>query len=101
MFKCLVSFQGDFAKTVTSKLPQLTVLGFRASFKIIMLTKIYQFYNCLAFKDDIISSFRSVSHRLTNDLNRTMSGIYVEIIEKSVLQIKAIKYCSHLKLWEA
>jgi hypothetical protein len=27
-----------------------------------------------------------------------MSGKYVEIIEFSVLHIKAIKYCSHLKL---
>jgi hypothetical protein len=27
MFKCLVSCQGNFANIVTSKLPQLTMLG--------------------------------------------------------------------------
>ncbi len=54
--------------------------------------------NSPVFKYEINSSFRPVSHRLTNDVNSTMSGKYVEIIEFSVLHIKAIKYCSHLKL---
>ena len=54
--------------------------------------------NCPDFTYDIYSSFRLVSHRLTNYVNSTISGQYVEFIEFSVLHIKAIKFCYHLKL---
>jgi hypothetical protein len=83
---------------VTSLLTLPSVLGFRANFKIVRVPKICQLENSPAVKYDIKSNFRPVSHRLTNDVNSTMSGRYVEIIEFSVLHIKAIKYCSHLKL---
>ena len=87
-----------FAKTVTSLLTLPSVLGFRANFKIVRIPEIYQLGNNPVLKFDINSSFRPVSHRLTNDVNSTMSGRYIEIIGFSVLHIKAIKYCSHLKL---
>jgi saccharopine dehydrogenase-like NADP-dependent oxidoreductase len=74
------------------------VLGFHANLKIVMPTKICQLGNSPVLKYETNSSFRQVSNRLTNDVNSTMSGKYVEIIEFSILHIKAIKYCSHLKL---
>jgi len=93
-----LSRRQGFAKTMTSPLIIPSVLGFRANFKIVRQSTICQLEHCPDFKYDINSSFRQVSHKLTNYINSTISGIYIGIVEFSVLHIKAIKYCSNLKL---
>jgi hypothetical protein len=48
--------------------------------------------------DEKVSSFRPVSHIITNDVKVTMSGIKKLLTGKTVLQIKANKYYKKLKL---
>jgi hypothetical protein len=95
-----VSVERAKAKNVTRLIYFIVRVRRRSKFEPVMSVENYNGIKSVLMKNrSIVSSSRPVSHRSTNVLKSTMSGIcIVFIIVNHALQIKYIKSFLHLKL---